>query len=50
MICPSAASGVLESKDLDDVIPLDEIGASLPVAELYEAVQFQAEPSEDEIG
>jgi Uma2 family endonuclease len=35
---------------LDKVVPLDEIGASLPLAELYEAVQFEPEPAEDEIG
>jgi Uma2 family endonuclease len=35
---------------LDAVVPLDEIGTSLPLAELYEAVEFQPELSEDETG
>jgi Uma2 family endonuclease len=39
-----------EYQGLDAVIPLDEIDATLPLADLYEAVQFQPEPSEDEIG
>lgn len=39
-----------EYQGLGAVVPLGEIGTTLPLAELYEAVQFEAEPSEDEIG
>jgi Uma2 family endonuclease len=39
-----------EYQGLEAVVPLDEIGASLPLAELYEAVQFEPEPAEDQIG
>jgi Uma2 family endonuclease len=33
---------------LDSVLPLGEIGIDLPLAEIYEAVEFTAEPAEDE--
>jgi Uma2 family endonuclease len=33
---------------LDAVVPLPEIEASLPLAEVYEAVEFHPEPEEDE--
>jgi Uma2 family endonuclease len=32
---------------LDAVIPLPEIGTDLPLAEIYEAVEFAAEPEDD---
>lgn len=33
---------------LDAVLPLPEIGIDLPLAEIYEAVEFSAESDEDE--
>jgi Uma2 family endonuclease len=33
---------------LDAVIPLGEVGAALPLSEIYDAVTFAPEPSEDE--
>ena len=33
---------------LEAIVPLTEIGTVLPLAELYEAVEFQAEPTEDD--
>jgi Uma2 family endonuclease len=33
---------------LDAVLPLDEIGIALPLAEVYETVEFAPEPEEDE--
>ena len=33
---------------LDAVIPLGEIDIELPLAEVYEALEFTPEPSEDE--
>jgi Uma2 family endonuclease len=33
---------------LDAVLPLDEIGIALPLAEIYETVEFAPEPEEDE--
>ena len=35
---------------LDAVLPLDEIGIALPLAEIYETVEFAPEPEEDEPG
>jgi Uma2 family endonuclease len=35
---------------LDAVLPLGEIGIDLPLAEIYEAVEFAPEPEEDEAG
>lgn len=35
-------------QDLDAVLPLPEIEIELPLAEIYEAVEFSAEPDEDE--
>ena len=35
---------------LDAVLPLGEIGIDLPLAEIYETVQFSPEPAEDEAG
>jgi Uma2 family endonuclease len=35
-------------EDLEAVIPLPEIGIELPLAEIYEAVEFVSEPDEDE--
>jgi Uma2 family endonuclease len=32
---------------LDDVIPLQEIGVKLPLAEIYAAIQFPSEPVDD---
>ena len=34
--------------DLSDVIPLDEIGAELPLAEIYDGVEFSPEPDEED--
>lgn len=34
---------------LDAVIPLPEIDTELPLAEMYEAVEFQPEPTEDDL-
>jgi Uma2 family endonuclease len=34
--------------ELEATIPLSEIGTELPLAELYEGVQFSAEPDDDE--
>jgi Uma2 family endonuclease len=34
---------------LDAVIPLDEIEADLPLAEVYDGVEFSAEPDEDDV-
>jgi Uma2 family endonuclease len=35
---------------MDAVLPLQEIGIDLPLAELYETVEFAPEPEEDETG
>ncbi len=35
---------------LDAVLPLGEIGIDLPLAEIYETVQFSPEPEDDETG
>lgn len=35
-------------QELDAVLPLPEIEIDLPLAEIYEAVEFSAEPEEDE--
>lgn len=35
---------------LDAVLPLGEIGIDLPLAEIYETVEFAPEPAEDEAG
>jgi hypothetical protein len=35
---------------LNAVIPLGEVGTMLPLAELYETVEFQPELTEEEIG
>ena len=35
-------------KGLDAVLPLPEIGIELPLAEIYEAVEFYPEPGDDE--
>jgi Uma2 family endonuclease len=35
---------------LDAVVRLGEIGTALPLAEVYEAVEFRPEPAEEEIG
>jgi Uma2 family endonuclease len=41
---------VLETyADLDAVIPLSEIGIELPLAEVYDGVQFAREPDDDEL-
>jgi hypothetical protein len=32
---------------LDAVIPLDEIETALPLAEIYEAVEFMPEPADE---
>lgn len=37
-------------QELDAVLPLPEIEMDLPLAEIYEAVEFIAEPQEDEAG
>lgn len=37
-------------KGLDAVIPLPEIGIDLPLAEIYETVQFVPEPEDEETG
>jgi hypothetical protein len=33
---------------MDAVLPLHEIGIDLPLAEIYETVEFTPEPKEDE--
>jgi hypothetical protein len=35
---------------LDAILPLGEIGLDLPLAELYEAVEFAPEPEEGDAG
>jgi len=35
---------------LDSVLPIPEIEIDLPLAEIYESVEFSAEPEEDEVG
>jgi Uma2 family endonuclease len=37
-------------QELDAVLPLPEIEIDLPLAEIYESVEFSAEPEEDEAG
>ncbi len=32
---------------LDAVVPLPEVGAELPLAEIYKGVEFMSEPSDD---
>ena len=37
------------SKGLDAVLPLGEIGTELPLAEIYDGVEFSPEPEEGDV-
>ena len=36
-------------QELDAAVPLPEIAIDLPLAEIYDAVEFTAEPEDDEV-